>query len=128
MDWSEEAGAEEKRPRRERESAECVLERAGRRSDRYKRSVWEGGGIVEGPSVLGGNEDLHLEAAASVFTSPMPAVEPDLPQALRECLLSDRKGEEGNCRRSQCSFSACCLDTDLLGAQREETPQSEWLE
>lgn len=85
---------------------------------------------MEGPSVLGGNEDLHLETAASVvFTSLVPALEPDLPQALSECLLSGRKGDEGgNCRRSQRSFSAGCLDTDLLGTQSEETLQFEWLE
>lgn len=81
---------------------------------------------MEGPSVLGGNEDLHLETAASVvFTSLVPALEPDLPQVLSECLLSGRKGDEGgNCRRSQRSFSAGCLDTDLLGTQSEETLQS----
>lgn len=63
---------------------------------------------MEGLSVLEGNEGLHLEAAASVvFTSLVPALEPDLPRALSECSLSGRKGDEGgNCRRSQRTFSA----------------------
>lgn len=61
------SGAEEKRPRRIRGRVQSVFpERAGDRSDRYKRSV-KGGGIVEGPSrVLG-------EIRLSIWKQQLPS-------------------------------------------------------
>ena len=69
------------------------VQKVGRRWDRG--GSFGIGGKLGSPSGGSSLSRLHI---------PMPAVEPDLPQVLSECLLSGRKGEEGNCRRSQRGF------------------------